>query len=228
MLGLNLNLELPLFLRQVNALFGPFHRKKLGVVLTAEYEFVHYDDKGHVIGRYRKKSHSFMQWWEYYVYAMFSDIHSTPTITDINGSSQAPSYHDSYGISGFGIAWASNTSSSCGIVVGSSSQAITPSLNKLASQIGNGTSSGQLIYGTQSYFAPTVSGSNVSFSMYRLFTNGSSAEVDIHEIGIYCEGTTSGHNTFYFMGIYDVPSQYQAVAAGHSVVLTYTLTLSCA
>jgi hypothetical protein len=147
-------------------------------------------------------------------------------ITDISGNTPNVTYHDGYGPDSMSIGLVGNTSTNVGIVVGSSSQSVTPTRNKLVTQIGNGTSSGQLIYGTQSYVAPTVSGSTTSFQLVRPFTNSSGGDVTVTEIAVYVQMVNSSHTTNYVMIIYDVPSS-QLIHTGHYLTVTYTFSITC-
>lgn len=75
-----------------------------------------------------------------------------------------------------------------GIVVGSGSTAPAPGDFNLKTTITNGVGAGQLSYSVQaSTQGCTISGSNTSFILQRLMTNGSGGNVTVNEIGIIFE-----------------------------------------
>lgn len=72
-----------------------------------------------------------------------------------------------------------------GIVVGSGSTAPAPGDVNLQTTITNGVGAGQLSYSIQtSTQGTTISGSNTSFILQRLMTNGSGGNVTVNEIGL--------------------------------------------
>lgn len=72
-----------------------------------------------------------------------------------------------------------------GIVVGSGSTAPAPANANLQTTITNGLGAGQLSYSVQaSTQGCTISGSNTSFILQRLMTNGSGGNVTVNEIGL--------------------------------------------
>ena len=109
-----------------------------------------------------------------------------------------------------------------GIVVGTGTTAESNTDYALATQIAQGTGSGQLDYGAHSFTVPTVVGSNVDLLVSRTFTNSSGASITIREIGIYCESRVSTAY-YYFCILRDVLTTPAAVANGEILTVQYTI-----
>jgi len=112
-----------------------------------------------------------------------------------------------------------------GIVVGSGTATVTTIDDNLQTQIAHGTSSGQLQYlGSMIVDDITVSGSNASYSIERLFLNGSGGNVTINEIALYGIGPAS--EAYIFCLIHDLVSPAVVVANGEYLKVMYTITVS--
>jgi hypothetical protein len=110
---------------------------------------------------------------------------------------------------------------SYGIQVGTGTAANSTSTYALASQIANGTGSGQLSYGSHSYSWST---GGVSAVATRLFINNSGASVTMSEVGLAFASNSSG--PYYFIMLRDVLSSSFTVANGASFVAQYTISIT--
>jgi len=111
------------------------------------------------------------------------------------------------------------------IQLGSGTQTFSPSLNKLAAPIANGSGAGQLVYGAVSI---SYSGSSISISV--TVTNNTSGGITVTEIGLTCtlglfySGNSS--NTYNYLLSYDTFSQPITISAGASATFQITLSFS--
>ena len=85
--------------------------------------------------------------------------------------------------------------------IGSSAQAVNFADYNLIVPIGNGTGSGQMVYGTINHTAPTYDESRVWNRETRSFTNNSGANVTINELGhrVYSSAYSSGYKSVLIM-----------------------------
>jgi hypothetical protein len=104
-----------------------------------------------------------------------------------------------------------------GIVVGTGNTAVTSSDYKLQTIIAHGTGSGQLQYAVQVFNTPTTDATGTQFVLTRTFTNGSGAQIDVYETGIYALNSAS---TFCIAR--DVLPAVVHVPAGQALTVTYT------
>jgi len=112
-----------------------------------------------------------------------------------------------------------------GIVVGTGSTAVTIDDYKLATQIMNGTGSGQMRHLASTPGSPSVVGSDCSFLTSRTFLNNSGDSITIRESGIYCR--CKGPTYYGYANIVrDVFSTPQAVPDGGSITIDYTLRVT--
>jgi hypothetical protein len=102
---------------------------------------------------------------------------STAVVFDINAAL--------YGASWLDILGASAGQDKVGIVVGTSTSAVSANQTALVSPIANGTGLGQLQYGSCTISAPQQSGNQVLVAVRRDFTNASGQPININEVGIY-------------------------------------------
>ena len=118
---------------------------------------------------------------------------------------------------------AGNGNSSYGIVIGTGSTANSTSTIALQSQIVNGTGSGQMQYGANSYTSIAVSGNTVSFQMNRTFTNNSGASITVAEVGIYM---LAAYTNQYFAIERTVLASAVTVANTTPITVYYTIQLT--
>ena len=79
-----------------------------------------------------------------------------------------------------------------GIRVGSSSQAVVITDNKLITKIAHGSGAGQLLHSVHTHTQPTVIGSTVVSKTKRNFDNQSGADVIVREVGWEGDSISSG------------------------------------
>jgi len=79
-----------------------------------------------------------------------------------------------------------------GIRVGSSSQAVVITDNKLVTKIAHGSGAGQLLHSLHTHTQPTVVGSAVLSKTKRNFDNQSGADVTVREVGWEGDSVTTG------------------------------------
>jgi hypothetical protein len=140
----------------------------------------------------------------------------------INGytSSGSGSYVQYISINGF-TTNAPGGTASYGIQVGTGTAANSTSTYALASQIANGTGSGQLSYGTHGYNWST--GSTLT-AVARSFTNSSGASITISEVGLVWESNWG--SSYNFMMIRDVLSSSVTIANNGSATFQYTISIA--
>lgn len=108
------------------------------------------------------------------------------TLNDINTVSRAPSNKYDFLKTSLGLAGVTTD----GIVVGTGTNAVSLTDNKLQTPIAHGSGVGALNYGAMNYTLPyTLSGKRV-YNHNRAFTNASGADITVQEVGLYCAGTS--------------------------------------
>jgi len=107
---------------------------------------------------------------------------------------------------------------SYGIQVGTGTAANSTSTYALASQIANGTGSGQLSYGSNSY---SWSAGTTSTIVIRSFINNSGGSITVSEVGLVWES-----NGYDFIMIRDVLSSSVTIANGVSFVAQYNISIT--
>jgi hypothetical protein len=119
------------------------------------------------------------------------------------------------------------------IQVGSGSQSNPSSATKLAAPIPNGSSTGQLIYGTPT--TPSnivVSGSSAYFTISQAFANQSGSTINVTEVGIILQlylvsyNGNPNSNCGQVLVWYDVLSSALSIPNGGSLVIYYTFTVN--
>ena len=105
------------------------------------------------------------------------------------------------------------------LVVGSGTTPPKITDTGLTNQIGNGTSSGQLQYGSDSGTTPIINtNTNTgSFSWNKTFNNGSGGNVTVSEVGAYFSGQFVLHDL--------LPSSI-TLAPNQVLTVVYTITIS--
>lgn len=127
-------------------------------------------------------------------------------------------------IFGFFDALANNSLSA--LRVGSGDTAVTPVDYELAALIAHGSTSGLLVYNTQTVEAVTVVGQNTSFRVSRSFTNNSGATITIKEIGAAEGQNDSAGVVRYLLYLRDVLPSSVPVPDGSTFTLRYTFTVT--
>jgi len=165
----------------------------------------------------------------------FNNTGSSFTITNINGSTC--SYKPSIGTNILCIPYPSTSVNyptyMAMIQVGSGSQSNPSSATKLAAPIPNGSSSGQLIYGSVSIpDTVSVSGSSAYFYISQAYNNQSGATITITEVGIVLQlqlaiyNNTGSTNCGQVLVWYDVLSSSISIPNGGTLVIYYTFTVN--
>lgn len=116
-----------------------------------------------------------------------------------------------------------------GVLAGTGTTAVTASDYRLESYITEGTGAGQFSYSAMFFTALSVSDPNVSFTLYRDFTNSSGATITVNEEGIvvYAHADKDGVvKTYSFCIIRDVETTGVEVEDGECLRVTYTIKTS--
>ena len=108
-----------------------------------------------------------------------------------------------------------------GILVGTGTSTPANTDNAMETLIVNGSSAGQLQYGSCAVGAAAVVGANVDMVIARTFVNGSGGSITIREVGWVVRHAIIGTSTYYFLVAHDLVNQ--AVADGYIAVVSYTL-----
>jgi hypothetical protein len=167
------------------------------------------DPKGRIVKRGKMPIKSWVKQWLQILYVYWNNV--TMYVTDTGGASR--------NIGGSQL-WQINAaagSSAYGIVVGTSDTPVTRDDYRLGSQISHGTGTGQLTYGAVSIDAPITYGTGYLIRIIRVFTNNSSADVTVKEIGLYSYWAGS----YYFCIIRDVLSTPVTIPSGYSWTVRY-------
>lgn len=113
-----------------------------------------------------------------------------------------------------------------GIIIGTTNTAVDITDEKLAAAISDGTASGEMLFGAQTYDTDiTVSDPDATFLTSRTFTNSSGGSITVRETGIYGEIEDTTNSPFDFCIVRDVPTEV-AVSNGSTVTVDYTFKIS--
>lgn len=182
------------------------------------------DKNGKVISRTRpRRMNSYVLGWAAAMWVLLS----TPiqagiaTLLDTSGTSKTPTYQTSATDTTLGCA-AAAADATRGIVVGTGTNAVTPSDNKLQTAIAHGSGAGQLSYGSVSFTSPTtVGGTKSRITMSRTFTNNSAGNITVNEVAIYAFIADTGGYADKFCITRDLNTF--TINAGTSKTVTITL-----
>jgi hypothetical protein len=115
---------------------------------------------------------------------------------------------------------------SYGIIVGSGTTPFSMNQYALASKIPHGTGSGQLSYGPSSFddfgVDTSVSPPVYRFRLVRSFSNASTSNVTINEVGLAVSQTV-GNTSYYYLIARDVLPTSYTVPVGGSATVAITL-----
>lgn len=144
------------------------------------------------------------------------------TMTDIGGTGRTINTND-------GNSWNLNstagdaTNGNNGIVVGTGTTTPAGTDTKLVTIIGDGSSTGQLVYGANTNTGGMAVGASiVSFDITRSFGNSSGGTITVEEIGIDTVHIESGGPNFrVFLLVRDITGGI-AVLDGETLTVTYT------
>lgn len=105
-----------------------------------------------------------------------------------------------------------------GIQVGTGTAAESISDNTLQTKINQGSSAGQLQYGSMTYAAPTTTATTTTFRFTRVFTNASGGTVTVQEIGL-----ASTFSAKFYLLVRDLTGAV-AVNNGQQLTVNYDFT----
>jgi len=180
------------------------------------------DKNGKLISREKRRSRSFVRQW--------CDLHywlaepTDKTVTDISNTSRTLD-RDTGLIHALRMDGAA-VEPDKGVVVGTGTTAVTIADYALAAKIAEGTGVGQLSHQAVTLTAPSVVGSECSWTATRVFINGSGATITVTEIGIYVSAQDTVPAVRYFLVVRDVLVTAQAVPDGGAITVVYTIKVT--
>lgn len=190
---------------------------KVKVSLTTEL----FDRDGKLLWRRKRRSKSFVKAFLAILLQQMSSGILMVTTEDVTGTTYTIIIHAINFFCRLGAA-----DSSYGLVVGSGTTPVTATDFKLATQIVHGAANGQLSHSAVLASALTIAHPNVSFTIWRDFTNNTLATITVKEEGLYCRGQEGGGTAKTFCAIRDVESSPISVPAGYNLRMTYTIQTS--
>jgi len=180
------------------------------------------DKDGKIIKVHKQKSHSFVANFLYLLGTFIA--RSQYNWTDISGSVQQFYTSGAYLVE---ILDANCDSiGTCGIVIGTGTATPTPEDYQLGNQIANGTGSGQMVYNSPSFTAPSVSGNTISMTITKTFQNQSGAPITVSEVGIIVETDNNNNDVDYALIVHDLLSSPITVANLSILSITYTISVT--
>ena len=207
-------------------------KQKANVELEVELEVR--DKNGKLISVHRQQSKSLLKNFARILRTMFlavggqSTYAVSTTLTDTSGASKTFYGAYTYGSGNSGLAPmcanAPSGNDAHGIQVGSSSTAVTRDDFQLGGKIANGTSAGQLSYGSMTVEDTDGTAPDTIFRLIRTFTNNTSSAITVYEIGLVIANTyisAGSGTTNYFLIARDVLSAPQSIPAGATLTVRY-------
>jgi hypothetical protein len=177
------------------------------------YTLTETDSSGRVTSCSTNPSHSYLIGFLQLLYTPLSQ--TSVTFKDINGLTKTGSTRSTnFQMDGA----AGNTN--LGIVAGTGTTAVAQTDYHLQTLIAQGSGSGQLSYGSETFTQAQTVGSTTSFTTSRTLANNSGASITINEIGIYAYFYSGG--SCYICIIRDVLASGQTIESGHNLTITYT------
>jgi hypothetical protein len=199
--------------------------------------------------KYKSKKIQAKSFVKTFIYSLYSRLSGLPfTTNDITNTSRtytlASSYYGNlyfmytdglgsgeniiqkriyYGSYSSGQYWLSLniTSTTTGIVIGTSNTVVTATDYALTTRILSGKSAGQIEYFGHTFTTKIVSAPNASYTQSRIFRNSSGGNIIIKEIGIY---GYSGY--FSYCHIRDVLGTPVTMSNGDYLKITYTFQIT--
>lgn len=178
------------------------------------YEVIVTDKRGEVIQRLSGASRSYLKAYSQMVIMRLSTVNQT--ITDTGGTGRNIN-------TGFYTLWikAAAGAADHGTRVGTSNQAVAIDDYALVGPIAPGTGAGQLSHLAETISSPSVSASESTFTVTRVFPNGSGGSIIAREIGTYCRAR-SGITYYYFCIVRDVLASPVTIPDGGAITVIYT------
>jgi len=196
--------------------------KETGDNIEVFLHVYNYDSEGRLTQRLIQRSDSFLP---NFIGGLYSQMDSSYGGSGTSGSGPNTSgtnepFIDDYSkllsLEGFNTNDGSGDAS-YGIQVGTGTAANSTSTYALASQIANGTGSGQLSYGSHSYNWSTGS---TSTTVARTFSNSSGASITVSEVGLVWKSNST------FLMIRDVLSSSVVISNGGSFTVNYVISIT--
>ncbi len=207
-------------------------KQKANVELEVELEVR--DKNGKLISVHRQQSKSLLKNFARILRTMFfavgdqSSYAVSTTLTDTSGASKTFYGAYTYGTGASGLAPicanAPSGNDTHGIQVGNSSTTVTRDDFQLGGKIANGTSAGQLSYGSMTVEDTDGTPPDTVFRLIRTFTNNTSSAITVYEIGLVIANTyisAGSRATNYFLIARDVLSAPQSIPAGATLTVRY-------
>jgi len=194
-------------------------------LLSARYRVVVRDPKGHIKYIEEAPSKSFILNFLYVLWLTFN-LNSTDTVSVVN-----PDGQETTQALGQAVAWGTWLNYQAevygGIQVGSGTSSPSASSPYLESLILSGSSSGRLVYGSDSVTSPSLSSNPATIKITKSFINNSETTVTVSEIGF--APLLYGANTTIYgacLFIHDVLSSPISVHFEDAITVTYTLQVN--
>jgi hypothetical protein len=174
------------------------------------------DASGKVVKSYTRPSDSYVYYFAEMLYCIAS-TNSPLNIPDTSNTLRTLTYNQGTYLNSNG------SGSNAGIVVGTGTNAVALTNYALQTLIANGNGAGQLNYGAGTISTTSTTGTTRYFTISRTFKNNAAGSITVNECGIYCMATST---PYYFMWVRDLISPGQAVGAGQTLTLTYTIGIT--
>jgi hypothetical protein len=181
---------------------------------------------GKTVKYHKTRSRSFVKAYMYGMFYQLSDV--TVATSDIANASRNPTYYIFNAPGGHDAVYAAffymNTFTQVaknGIVIGTGNTAVASTDYALETRIISGVASGQIEHFSNIFTNVAVAAPNASFTVNRIFRNGSGGSITIKEIGIYA---LSG--TYTFCIVRDVLSVPVTMSDGDYLKITYTFQIT--
>jgi len=195
-------------------------------LLSARYRVVVRDPKGRIKYIEEAPSKSFILNLLYWWWLCFN-LNESDVISVVNTSGRQTTQTLSQPMGWTGITGGTAPPYS-GVQVGSGTSAPSASSPYLESLILNGTSPGQLVYGSFSYISPSISSYPITIQATNTFINNSGGSVTVGEIGFAPQMVDMGSSDQYFAVLiaHDVLSPAVSVPNEGRITVTYTLQVN--
>jgi hypothetical protein len=193
--------------------------------------FVKDTKTGNVEKHIHRKSHSFdlqfLQLFEYITTHTYGVGGAGVSIKDTGNTARAIQTQVSASNEDINVMalYCPNADVTYGIIVGTGSNATSPSDVVLQTPIANGAGAGQLGYGSHSKVTSAISGSNVNFIVSRPFANTSGGSISVTEVGMYVAQVDSAGVVRIFCIVRDLIT---AVPVPNNKTLTVQYTFTTA
>lgn len=183
------------------------------------YQFEVHDENGKLIQRTRKRrARSFVVQLIEHLRGMWN-LTDQASVTDTGGASVTLNTSGDIMMDCTAAEGVTNN----GTRIGTGTTAFDMTQNKLATEVAEGTGSGQVTHGATTVGAVSESSSEASFTLVRVFTNNSGGTITVTEAGIYCRSKNSAAADKFFMLVRDLLPTPITFRTGKTLTLTYTI-----